>query len=69
MYETGEIYAVMNAFEKAVKRMPCYSGGLERESRGESGRWEHDAYYTNGETNNLFLAFLWGHAHGKCFGN
>lgn len=67
MYKTGEIYEVMTQFENTVKRMPVYSGGLEREPKADSGRWEHDAYYCDGQTNALFLAYLWGHSHGRCY--
>ena len=67
MYKTGEIYEIMAQFEKDVKSIPAYSGSLTREAKGESGQWEHYAYYCDGQTNVLFLAYLWGHAHGRCY--
>lgn len=67
MYKTGEIYAVMTRFEKDVRALAAYAGRLDREQKATSGRWEHDAYYQDGQTNMMFLAYLSGHAHGRCY--
>ena len=76
MYKTGEIFRVMDSFEKSLSMSgTVYTGGsrdraemIEVESGdGRIGkRFRGNNYYNHGFTNQLFLLFLQGYAAGKC---
>lgn len=57
MYKTGEIYSIMEAFEKIA------SGRLDKEVKEN---WKRQVYYQDGEINNLFKMYMNGYAAGKC---
>ena len=57
-----EFEELRSQFEKDLKSMPFYvSGKAEREDR------ESPSYYTNGEINNLFIAYMFGYQTAKCW--
>ncbi len=60
MLNSGELYEVMNQFEKVRVR-----GRLDKEA---FEYWKAGHYYQNGEVNELFRFFLHGYSCGKCVG-
>lgn len=60
--KTKEHYDVIEAFERAMPHMRFTSGRLDKEQKE---MWSKGFIYQCGETNNLFLAFRHGVAHGK----
>jgi len=65
MYKTGELREVMESFEKALPNMLVGSYRLDRESKE---MWQTQrAFYQDGTTNTLFVAYLHGHSHGRCY--
>lgn len=64
MFQNGEIEKVMQMFENPSQQrhLPYTGGTLEHEHRDY---WKKGRFYTNGNTNNQFKAFLAGYAFGK----
>lgn len=58
MYKTGEIYNVMEEFEKIT------TGRFDKEAKE---LWQKgQTYYQSGEVNTLFKMYLLGYSAGKC---
>jgi hypothetical protein len=57
MLFTEEYYEAIKMFEKEYKYLR-----LDKENKNE---WKNRHVYQNGETNNLFLAYISGYALGK----
>lgn len=63
-----EMYDVMDFFERTIEKMVKYIPGSDTFKKEEKDNWKRGYYYTNGNTNTLFLAFLSGYTHGKAEG-
>lgn len=57
MFKSGEIYNVMESFEKIT------SGRFDKEAKE---LWKRGIYYQSGEVNDSFKMYLNGYAAGKC---
>jgi len=75
MYNNGEIYRVMDSFEKTLKVAPIYVGGttdraemieVSLNNGRTSTRFKTNNYYNDGDVNRLFIMFLQGYSAGKC---
>lgn len=68
MHQTGEIYEVLDAFERGFSSIPGYCPrDFTREERPIGNPYKAGRYYQNGTVNSLFCAYLAGHAHGRCY--
>jgi len=74
MYKNGELEEVMQQFEKSIKLSSVFvSGSMDKEEKEEietengriQKRYTHQAYYQNGQVNQLFIMFLHGYSFGK----
>ena len=57
MYKNGEIYSVMEEFEKIA------DGRFDKEDKA---MWKKGQYYEDGQVNNFFKMYLHGYMGGKC---
>lgn len=57
MYKSGEIYKVMEQFERSC------TGRIDREKDKQD--WKKGQWYENGETNKMFGMYLKGYSLGK----
>lgn len=58
---TREFYEMQEQFEKSIDKLPIYIVSLEKEEKGaHKGR-----FYTDGEANNMFHAYMLGYGHGR----
>jgi hypothetical protein len=66
----------MAQFESGLRKMPVYASNCERSTRVEvlledgrtAMRYSNNQYYNSGNTNELFIAYLWGYSFGKWAG-
>lgn len=58
-----EFYSIMEQFDKDIGEC-VYITSLEKEKEKIKGQ-----YYTNGKTNEIFKAYMWGYSFGKYAGS
>lgn len=61
MKGTKEFYDLMAQFERDLIKLPVYTSAKPEREKTVNGH----AYYTNGEINSLFIAYMAGYSFGK----
>ncbi len=64
-----EMYDMMDFFERSIEKTVKYIPGTEKFKKECKDNWKRGYYYTNGDTNSFFLAFMTGYNFGKTIGS
>lgn len=62
MNNTKEIYELMKMFEANAVKFFNVTSDFTKENKS---LWNKRIYYTNGEVNNNFIAYMFGYSFGK----